>query len=368
MSYDFSIHDKCAKETILENLKVLVPVIDNYTLGFKCTQQEYGMYQIKIFLDNPNESTLIYSERYYGYNIDKIKKLLVSTDDKYWNFGLESYRKEVVNNENVESSNSNNEISEYIKEIKNETRPLDGKKYLKYYPYKERIELKKLGYYKYCNSSNLFEFLLARASNYGIMDFKKLKLITLGFGEYKNNISDNVLFYSEYFLSADVIEKIHELSLLDASTKNKLFDIKKMISDEQDEFNRICEITTNKKQENINKLLEAEKIKYMISNGLSLQEAFYYVDKNAQEMKQNVLNCYLSLTNNDDISGYTDRVKNISDYLFKNAQKKDIETIIDHVLINADNFNDENLSDDVLNHISFIKIMLRGEKNEQSES
>lgn len=366
MNYDFIVRSKDTKTEILNSLNVLVPITDDYVLGFICRQLEYGIYDLRIYLENNGEITKIYQEKYHGYNADKIKKLLVSTDDRYWNFGLEGYRNEERNGE----TNPTNEDSDaaYIRQLKKSITPINGKKYAKeYYTFNERRELRKLNYYNYCwdpdNSYTLFEYLLARASNREKMSFKKIKLITLGYKEYEEKISSNVLYYSEYFLSDDIIEKIHELSLLDANTSKQLVDIKKMIEEEQEEFNRICEITANKKQENINTILETEKIKYMISNGISLQEAFYYIDKDAQNMKQNILNCYLSIENKTENLEFEEKTIRIAKYLSENVEKRYVETVIDHVLINDDSLDMSNLSDDILNHISFLKLELRGGKN-----
>lgn len=370
MNYDFKLENRKYKEAILHDMGVLIPTTDNYYLGFALRESEYSSYTVKIFLDKADgESTRIYSKSYYNTSgsVTRMQRLLVLSDDDYWNYGLEGYRKQLENKDGTESSNENNEVDQYIQELKENVKPISGMKYIKkYYTYSQRNELRRYDFYDFCAGNNytLFEYLLSRASNGEKMDFKKLLLITIGYGEYQKDKkhNDNVLYYSQYFLNAENIEKIREISSIDATTVNKLMDIKAFIENERNEYNRVCKITVDRKHEELEASLEADRIRYMVSNGISLQDAFYYVDKAAQKKKEEILDYYLKLVKKDEtlieseLNLHQQDILYIAKYLVENIEKRYVETVIDNVLM-KDHSNDYwGLSKDIQNHISFLKL------------
>lgn len=361
MNYHFVIKNTESKESILNELNILIPTNDNYKLGFKLKIYDYSYYVI-IHLIKGEERNEIYTSQYYYENlsstISKVSNLLIESQDKIWNYGLEKYREETTGTqkEETESEKLEKEIKKY--------RALDGRKYAKLYSFNERKELKKIGYYKividpWIGGNTFFEKILAKASKYEKMDFKKLKLLTLGYYDYAHGKSNNILLYAEYFLSADTIEKIRELSILDANTSVDLFDVKKMIEEEEKEYNRICEITAQKKEIDLKQSLENEHIKYMVKNGISLTEAFYQIDKDAQTKKKNILNCYIKLSNNENVD-FSEDIIFIAKYLLENVEKRFVEKVIDLVLMDVD-LNTEELSDNNLNHISYLKLKIRSD-------
>lgn len=369
MRYDFELKEsKEDMASLLTNLNVLVPVGNKYSIGFLCTTGDYSRYYIRIYLDRGNEAVKIYESDYlYNENKDQIKKMVCMSDDHYWNTGLSIYRKEKSEQANVPEDESANEL----RKVKNEIASLHGINGVKYakkhFSFKERLELRKLGYYDYVSdtgSYTFFEKILQKATNGDKVSFEKIKILLLGAKDYERNRSNNILYYCENFLSDSVLEKIYELSVLDSKTSNDLIDIKEMIDTERAEYNRICEITANKKKKDIDKLLETEKIQYMVNNGISLQEAFYHVDKFAQAKKEKILETYLHIVNNEDVSNVNEDIVYISKYLNDNIEKRFIETIIDYILIDDESIIDKTiLSNEYLDHISFLKLKLRSDKD-----
>lgn len=367
-NYDFVLSkDKEAMGDLLKSLKVLEPVDKNYKLGFQCILGEYGKYYVKITLFTVNDSVKIYESDYiFSENSTKIKKLLQVSGDVYWNRGLEIYRKTLDNSPKQEKTQEEKMLEDELSKIK-QYKGIGGRRYAKkHYSLKERLELSSLGYYNFVDGTSytLFEKILERASNNERMSFDKIKILTKGYNDYENKISYNILFYSVHFLSDQVLEKLYELSLLDSKTSNNLINIKEIIDKEEAEYNRICEITANKKQADINSILETEKIKYMISNGISLQDAFYYVDAKAQESKKDILNAYLRLAKNEaeNTEAIDENIAYIANYLLNNVQKKDVEDVIDYVLMDEKNYDLTLLPEDIQNHVSFLKLM-KGDKN-----
>lgn len=368
MNYDFKLESKKYKEAILNDMSVLIPTTEDYYLGFALREAEYSSYVVRIYLDKADgESTRIYSRTHYNSSnsVTKMQRLLVLSDDDYWNYGLEGYRKQLENA--PEETSDSNEAEQYIKELKESVKPFNGVKYMKkHYNYSQRSELKKLGYVDFCYGSSytIFEYLIAQASNGEKMSFEKLRLITIGYAEYQRDKKNNdaVLYYSQYFLNADSIEKIREISSIDSTTLNKLLDIKTFVDNERNEYNRICKITVDKKHEELEASLEAERIKYMVSNGISLQDAFYYVDKSAQKKKEEILDYYLRLAKNDEtlteneLNNHQKDILYVARYLIQNIEGRYVETVIDNVLM-KDHSNDYwSLSKEIQNHISFLKL------------
>lgn len=373
MRYDFELKEsKEDMANLLTNLNVLVPVGNKYSIGFICTTGDYSRYYIRIYLDRGNESVKIYESDYlYNENKDQIKKMVCMSDDHYWNTGLSIYRKEKTEQTNIPEDENANEL----KKVKNEIAALHGINGVKYarkhFSFKERLELKKLGYYDYVSDTGaytFFEKILQKATNGDKVSFEKIKILLLGAKDYERNRSNNVLYYCENFLSDSVLEKIYELSVLDSKTSNDLIDIKEMIDTERAEYNRICEITANKKKKDIDKLLETEKIQYMVNNGISLQEAFYHVDKFAQAKKEKILETYLHIVNNEDVSSINEDIVYMAKYLNDNIEKRFVETIIDYILIEDESIIDKTtLSNEYLDHISFLKLKLRSDKNDAED-
>lgn len=370
MRYDFEVKDnKDVKEMILTRLNALVPVEKKYSIGFYCVLSDYGRYYVKAYLIKEGESIKIYeSDYYHNDSSDQIKKLVCLSDDPIWDMGLKAYRSEKSDYVEPVDDPSVTELRDAKNRIAS-LHGINGVKYAKkHFTFQERRELKKMGYYNYVSNSGaytFFEKILQNASNGEKISLKKINILLLGVKDYNAGKSNNVLYYCENFLSEDVLEKIYELSLLDSKTSNELLNIKEMIESEREEYNRICEITANKKKKDINTLLETEKIQYMVNNGISLQEAFYQVDKFAQAKKEKILNCYLNIVNNNDISNVSEDIVYIAKYLNDNIEKRDIETIIDYVLIDDDSIIDTTkLNNEYLNHISFLKLKIRSEKNE----
>lgn len=367
LTMDFIIKkDKKLINNMLKQFNVLVPVEEKYSLGFYLQSREVGYYVIEIYLIiNENLSMVHRSNSIYSKDVSKIKNLLCLSGDRFWNEGLEAYRKEIAKKPQERPlSPQEQEIKEAKEEIL-EYKGINGVDYAKIFPYKERRLLKKMGYYKHVGGCyhSFFEKILDRATNGERISFKKMLILFNGFLDYYDNISDDILYYSQPFLSDEVMEELYELSKLDSKTDNKLLNMKEMIEKEKKDYNRICEITANKKKENINSLLETEKLKYMINNGIPLAEAFYYIDKDAQNKKENILKCYLSVVNNDDLSSYKKDIIYIAKYLNDNVEKRDVETIIDYTLINDEGIIDQTkINEDNLNHISFLKLKLKGGK------
>lgn len=378
MFYNFKLTNTEYKEKILSTLDILIPTDDNYFLGFVCEKSsDYYTYRIKVYLEqNSGDYTRIYNKPYNSsLSVLQIQKLYILSDDNVWNFGLEGYRMEQGSKETLQSSNNEekNVEKEFVNKLKKEYKPLDGAKYAKNYTFAERRELKKLKYFDYCSyyasQATLFEYLLAKASNYEKMSFEKLKLITIGYRDYLKDVNNDVLWYSEYFLTEDSINKIHEISKIDSTTTDLILNIKEFVEKEKAEYERICKLTIHKKEELLYSTLETEKIKYMIDKGISVQDAFYYVDKEAQKTKNNILDCYIKLSKNknEDFSTFDfDNKENIlciAKYLIDNVQKRDVEIIIDYALMDSSSYDITLLSSESLDHISYIKIILKDNTN-----
>ena len=90
MNYHFIIKGTEAKETILNELNILIPTNDNYKLGVKLRIYDYSYY-VTIYLINGEEKNEIYTSSSYYENlsstITKVSNLLIESQDKIWNYG-----------------------------------------------------------------------------------------------------------------------------------------------------------------------------------------------------------------------------------------------------------------------------------------
>ena len=97
----------------------------------------------------------------------------------------------------------------------------------------------------------------------------------------------------------------------------------------------------------------------MDKNGISLTEAFYQIDKEAQNKRKDILNCYIKLSNNEEVD-FPEDITFMAKYLLENIEKRFVEKIIDLVLMDTD-LSTEDLSDNYLNHISYLKLKIRSD-------
>ena len=72
-----------------------------------------------------------------------------------------------------------------------------------------------------------------------------------------------------------------------------------------------------------------------------------------------VLNCYIKLSNNEEVD-FPEDITFMAKYLLENIEKRFVEKIIDLVLMDTD-LSTEDLSDNYLNHISYLKLKIRSD-------